>query len=236
MRIKLLAGLTGTVSAIVIFSGVVAAQTPYMSGAVGSDVSFPNCNERLSPLGSFGVVGVTDGLGYSTNPCISSEASNYTSPSLYANSGWDSSSSHINSTYPKMCAQGDENCLAYNYGYNAGIYAYDAAATAGVSSPNWWIDVETGNTWSTNTTQNQNSLQGEYDALMASGAVNVGAYSTTAQWDSITGSWQNDWPGWGATTVRTAKQAATYCTGHQFTGGPTWLIQFSGNIDQDYAC
>jgi hypothetical protein len=36
--------------------------------------------------------------------------------------------------------------------------------------------------------------------------------------------------------VHTARQAAQFCTGHQFTGGPTALIQFTGFLDQDHAC
>jgi len=64
----------------------------------------------------------------------------------------------------------------------------------------------------------------------------VGVYSTTYQWDTVTGTWLNNWPNWGATTVRSASKAAAFCTGHQFTGGPTYLIQFSGSLDQDYAC
>jgi hypothetical protein len=93
------------------------------------------------------------------------------------------------------------------------------------------------NTWNIDTAQNQNSLQGSYDALKSNSATTIGAYSTTAQWQSITGGWKNGWPNWGATTWDTAKQAAKYCTGHQFTGGPTLLIQFNiKKLDQDYAC
>jgi len=235
--IKILAIVSSTLAAIVLFGSTALAQGIYVSGTIGSDVSWPNCTTKLSTGASFGIVGVTDGLGYSTNPCLAKEASNYKNLSLYVNTGWNSSSSHIIATSPKLCATADTTCLAYNYGYNAGLYAYNAATTSGLHSSTWWLDVETANTWSTNTTQNQNSLQGEHDALMASGATTVGAYSTTAQWDSVTGTWLNNWPSWGATTWKTASQAKTYCTGHQFTGGTTWLIQFTGKtIDQDYAC
>jgi hypothetical protein len=217
---------------------VAFASTAYASGTSGTDISWPQCGQKLSGLGSFGIVGVTDGTGYSTNPCIAAEASHYANLSLYVNTGWNSASIHVNPNSPRVCAPTDEDCLAYNYGYNAGLYAVGAAQAASVSvATNWWLDVETSNTWSTDTVQNQNSLQGEYDALTASGATEVGAYSTTAQWNQLTGSWNNGWSGWGATTVKTASQAKTYCTGHQFTGGPTLLIQYSGKtLDQDYAC
>jgi len=222
---------------------------PYKSGDVGVDISWPQCGTAdAQPTGAqFGIVGVTDGLGYSTNPCLSEEAANFTGNtlSLYVNTGWNSASSHINPNSPRSCATGDNDCLAYNYGYNAGEYAYEAAASLGVSSPTWWLDVESNATWSTDPVQNQNSLQGEHDALIANGATTVGPYSTTVQWDDITGSWVNNWPSWGATTWTTAKDAATYCMGHQFTGskGPSYLMQFQGTdpktgnqIDQNVAC
>ena len=209
--------------------------SPYTSGQVGTDVSWPNCTAS-KPKSSFGIVGVTGGTVYSQNSCLAAEASWYSKLSLYANTGWYDQSSYINPNSPKTCQPGDANCLAYNYGYNAGLQAASYAASLGVSSTTWWLDVETGNSWNADTMQNQNSLQGERDALINSGATTVGIYSTTAQWNEITGSWQNGWPNWGATTWHTAKQAKTYCTGHEFTGGPTYLLQFTGTLDQDYAC
>jgi len=236
MKIKLTTIVSSILASMILFGSSALAQGIYTSGTVGVDISWPNCIAKVSTSSKFGVVGVTDGLGYSTNPCLTREASHFTNLSLYVNTGWNSSSPHVNSTSPRVCVTGDNNCLAYNYGYNAGLYAYSAASSAGIHSTSWWLDIETSNTWSTNALQNQNSLKGEYDALIAKGATTVGAYSTTAQWDTITGSWLNSWPSWGATTWKTASQAKTYCIGHQFTGGATWLIQFKGQLDQDYAC
>jgi hypothetical protein len=215
--------------------GVASAQGIYKSGTTGLDVSYPNC-KALIPKVSFGVVGVTSGLFYSYNQCLAAEASHFSNLSLYLNTGWYSQSTHINPSSPKLCAANDPNCLAYNYGYNAALDALNYARAQAISSSTWWLDVEAANSWSTATAQNQNSLQGSYDALVNNGITTVGVYSTTAQWQSITGGWQNGWPNWGASTWRTAKQAATYCSGHQFTGGLTYLIQFSGKLDQDYAC
>jgi hypothetical protein len=224
--------------ALLLTTGKAAALGQYSSGSIGVDISWPNCNASV-PSVAFGIVGVTDGQGYSTNPCIAKEAGHFTNLSLYVNTGWYDKSPHINPTSPKVCAKGDEDCLAYNYGYNAGLYALNAAQSAGVSSATWWLDVETSNTWNSNVVQNQNSLQGEYDALVANGITTVGVYSTTTQWDSITGGWQNNWPSWGATTWTTAKQAQTYCTGHEFTGGTSYLMQYrpkNAKVDYDVAC
>src|SRR5216684_2299786 len=51
----------------------------------------------------------------------------------------------------------------------------------------WWLDVETANTWQSDTTMNTADLQGMIAALQASGVTIVGAYSTASQWDSVTG-------------------------------------------------
>jgi len=221
-----------------VMSGAVAvAQGVYVSGTNGIDVSYPNCSTSIPPA-DFGIVGVTGGLGFHQNPCLASEASHFRNLSLYVNTGYPGQTyalSYQNS--PRTCQTNDLNCLAYNYGYNAGLYALNYAAGQSASSSTWWLDVETMNTWMNDVSQNIQSLQGETDALKAAGATTIGIYSTTAQWGAITGGWQNGLPNWGATTWRTAKQAKTYCTGHQFTGGPTYLIQYKAkNLDQDYAC
>jgi len=226
--------IIGTTFAI----STVAAQADFTPGTVGIDVGWPDCSDTI-PAAAYGIVGITDGLGYSENPCLSSEAQNFNRQDLglYINTGWYAMSSHINPSSPRKCQPNDEDCLAYNYGYNAGLYALSYQKSQGVTARAYWLDVETDNTWSTDTIQNRNSLQGEADALNKFGAV-LGVYSTTAQWDAITGDWINDWPSWGATTWTTATQAETYCTGHEFTGGRSVLMQYlpPDSLDHDVTC
>jgi hypothetical protein len=237
MRIKLVFLAALAISYLLIASGSAAAQGIYLSGSGGVDVSYPNCSAKL-PSVSFGVVGVTGGINFQPNTCLASEASKFANLSLYASTGYPGQSYGLKyQNAPRACTADDLACLAYNYGYNAGQYAIDYAAGQKVSSSTWWLDVETMNSWTPDVIQNIQSLQGEYDAIKAGGVSTIGIYSTTAQWGSITGGWKNGLPGWGATTWNTAKQAAKYCTGHEFTGGPTYLIQYSGRtLDQDYAC
>lgn len=233
---RVLLSVTTLFASLVIFGGVAHAMGAYTTGSTGYDVSYPNCKAK-APGGSFGIVGVTGGLGFSQNPCLTKQAGWFKNLTLYVNTGYPGSSRGLDfQNFPKACIATDLNCLAYNYGYNAGLYAIDYANSQNVHSTTWWLDVETMNSWTNDPLQNQQSLQGEYDALVASDITTIGAYSTTAQWNAITGSWKNGWPNWGASTWRTAKQAKTYCTGHEFTGGPTYLIQFTGKLDQDVAC
>lgn len=215
-----------------------AAASPfYQTGGVGIDISYPNCSTKL-PAASFGIVGVNGGRVYNYNPCLAAQAKKFSDLSLYINTGLNASQ---DSPY-YVAAQagcGDPLCAAYNYGYAAAVDSMKYATSQGISSTKWWLDVETENTWNSDVAQNRQSIQGAYDALIASGASLVGAYSTTYQWGVITGGWKNNWPNWGATTWTTAKQAKTYCTGHEFTGGPTLLIQFAdrkSKVSQDLAC
>ena len=233
-KISFLAAAIATV--LFISPALVSALGAYGSGTTGVDVSYPNCSTSI-PKTAFGIVGVTHGLFYSYNDCLASEASHFQNLSLYTNTGWYDQSTHLNAASPLTCAATDANCLAYNYGYNAALDGLNYARTKGASSTTWWLDVETANSWNSDASQNRSSLQGSYDALKNNGTQTVGVYSTTAQWQSITGGWINNWPNWGATTWTTAKQAAKYCTGHNFSGGPTYLIQYIGrSLDQDYAC
>lgn len=232
-----LAALAASAVFLFMSSGSAAALGQYISGSTGVDVSYPNCSASI-PRSSFGIVGVTGGLAFSGNPCLANQASRFNNLSLYVNIGYPGLTTAMKyQNSPNACDPNDLNCMAYNYGYNAGLYAANYAKSQGVWANTWWEDVETMNTWMNDAIQNQQSIQGQRDALIASGAVTVGIYSTTYQWSVITGGWQNLWPSWGATTWRTAKQAATYCKGHEFTGGPSYLMQYRGkSLDENVAC
>lgn len=235
---KLLVSIVTLLSVSVLFTQGAFASTVYSTGSAGVDVGYPNCTAKI-PKVDFGIVGVTDGLVYSYNSCAAAEAKNFSNLSLYLNTGLNASSSSSYYVQAQVGCNGDVYCAAYNYGYNAAKDAISYVNSQGLGSDKWWLDVETVNSWSNDGVQNQKSLQGEYDALIANGATTVGVYSTTAQWQSITGSWQNNWPSWGATTWTTAARAQSYCTGHQFTGGPSLLMQYrskKSKVDQDVAC
>lgn len=220
-------------------SAAFAGTSPtYRAGSTGHDVSYPNCGTAVDRA-SFGVVGVNGGISFSQNPCLAQEASWFVGrASLYANTGYPGAVSpraRAHMTWPRPCRASDLDCLAYDYGYSAGTYSVRVANSQGLSPAMWWLDVETSNSWTADPIQNRSALQGFHDALRRTG-VPVGVYSTTAQWGAITGGWKNGWPTWGATVVRTARQAASFCTGHRFTGGPTYLIQYAGKADLNYAC
>jgi hypothetical protein len=216
----------------------VSAAGFYRSGSEGVDISYPNCGDSIGKA-SFGIVGVTGGIVYSHNECLKSQASQFKDLSLYINTGLNDTDTSPHYAAALASCNGDRTCAAYTYGKGAAEDALAYAASEGVRSDRWWLDVELENTWSRDVMLNRQSLQGAFDALRDHGAQLVGAYSTTAQWNAITDGWQNQWPSWGATTWTSARQAAKFCKGHEFTGGPSLLMQFRSKrsaVDQDIAC
>lgn len=151
----------------------------------------------------------------------------------------------------------DSDACAWQYGYNkaaqdATWLAAAAKAIDGQSPPvtvsnlaasyPWWLDVETANTWQADTTMNVDDLQGMIAGLEAAGATTVGAYSTSYQWDTVTGGTGSSSgslyqiPVW-IPGARSLSAAQANCGLTSFTGGKVAVTQwFSHPDDSDYAC
>lgn len=130
---------------------------------------------------------------------------------------------------------------SYMYGY---AKAYDDANIRGVSDPGsyiWWLDVETGNSWSADQGANSADLEGMAAYFESIGATG-GIYSTSSQWSQIAGTPQASSPlytldSWlaGASSLESAKDmcATAPLTG----GGKVTLTQYvAGSFDYDYSC
>ena len=241
------------VAAIVFLGSQASALSPYQTGQVGVDISWPNCSASVPAGTPFGVVGVSYGRAYSVvNPCLGTEAANFPNGklSLYANTGLNIDKTSPETYYQKAFAKGNcaadlnpDVCGARSYGYYAGQQIAQQSIDAGVKSPNWWLDIETVNTWNGGPSLDAQSIQGEYDGIHSvldpvQPGVVIGAYSTNYQWNTIAGSFKPGWNVWYATAERRASAAIKYCDSntYSFAGGPVQLVQFKGKIDQDYAC
>ncbi len=233
----------------------------YPSGASGFDISFPQCGSSYPAPSTVGVVGVEDGSPFTTNPCLASEASwAGIGLSVYLNTSFYSPDGSVPPQAEQgpagACAPSNLPCEGYNLGYANANYAVDTLALAGVplQSPiNWWLDVETGNNWSSNQIANARVIQGSIDALRARG-VTVGIYSTAYQWSAITGGYLPtpavpEWyPSGSASYAPSAWCSSTNpisATSDSFTGGPIWMVQegpydnsgtFQTTYDQDFVC
>ena len=224
-----------------------ATSTTAVAG--GYDVSWPQCGGQLPSNPTFAVVGVTDGLPYSANPCLAAEYSWGLSagraPDLYMNLADPGKRSvHWNHGGPKPCsgASNDAGC-AYDYGWQAAAAAWSVAAGDSPAASRWWVDVETANTWTRNTAVNAADIQGVVDSLARLGARATGAYSTGYQWGQITGGatlaaasagTPADWLA-GASS---SSQATSWCTGQPgFSGGRISVVQYpAGSFDGDVTC
>ena len=205
----------------------------------GWDISWPQCPSHFPRGGGFGVVGVTNGRPWGVNPCLAGEYKWATgrpaAPGLYMNTAnpaphssyyWPTSGS----SDPALCSDatsvGDPGC-AYDYGWHAAANALASATStltaSGFSSTAattraWWLDVETGNTWNGTGSANAADLQGSIDYLRSHGVPSVGVYSTSYQWNTITG---------GYTTTTAASYAASwkpeFTSAYGIAGSPDWV-------------
>lgn len=220
---------------------VYAATVPnYVAGQTGVDMSWPKANCRIPTrfLRSWAIVGVDDGLDFTENPCLRAETARVSGYALYANTGYpDDAFGHSFTKAPLRCAKNDAVCIAYDYGYANGVYTVKYAAAEGVHATQWWLDVETDNSWTNNTYVNRASIAGEAAAIKHETLIGqVGVYSYPGQWNLITGNWRNGMPNWSATGSVARSVAKSFCAGEDFTGGGTWLTQYTVRLDEDYVC
>jgi hypothetical protein len=229
---------------------------------VGNDVSWPQCGKTLPKGQAFGIVGVNKGLANTTNPCLATQLSwagsstgtaGQPKVALYVNtanpgtagSWWPSSNTYAGTAvfnpYGQCTANSAGTACSYMYGW---AKAYDDANIRGISNPSaydWWLDVETGNTWSGDKEANRADLEGMV-AYFASINATTGLYSTATQWSQIAGTVPATsplftLPSWlaGARTLNAAKRN---CSSAALTGGgEVTITQYvSGGFDYDHSC
>jgi hypothetical protein len=244
--------LAALVTAILTALGVVAAPTtparPIPHGAVGWDISWPQCGRSYPSAGAFGIVGVTDGRPFTGNACLKSEyataAATPGGAGFYLNTANPGPAATSVAWYSlkapdASCAPGHDAACAYNYGFQgaANAVAYAQAQTGHSSGTTWWLDVETGNSWSpTDIGANMASIRGSVDYLQSRPGVLVGVYSTHYQWGQITGGAALGLANWVAGAANVADASARCSPAWSATGGPVVLTQFFGAFDGNYAC
>ncbi|MEA2675701.1 MAG: hypothetical protein QOI92_2893 [Chloroflexota bacterium] len=210
----------------------------------GFDIAYPQCGAPYPANPLFGIVGVNGGKVFSANPCLAGEIAwaGGATGQLYANTGnpgpalssfWPSGQ-----TSPRYCdpANLDTADCAYDYGFNAAQHSYNTASaayaqlhlTGSPSATRWWLDVETENSWRSDTSLNIAALQGEVAYLRdIAGVARIGFYSTQLQWNTITAGTLafNVNPSWvaGASSLKAARDR---CTRPAFTGNVNVYTQY----------
>jgi hypothetical protein len=232
-------------TAVVVLAAAVPASAA-KSFARGYDVSWPQCGDTLPTDGAFGIVGVNGGRPFDHNACLADQydwaAALPGEPAFYANSANPGTlSTRWTWSGPKPCGGGNDDLgCAYNYGWNAATdaFGYANTETGAAALHIWWIDVEIGNSWSSNTTSNIEILRGMRDYLSSRGVV-IGFYSTGYQWGEITGGTKAfaSHRSWLA-GARNATDAKRKCSrSYAFTGGGVALVQYvANNLDNNISC
>jgi hypothetical protein len=230
------------VALLVLVPLAAAAFGVYPAGASGADIGYPQCGGAYPANATFGIVGVTHGRAFTYNTCLADEFAwavrSPTPASLYMNinAAVGSTASNGNTGPLGACRPSDKACKNYNYGYNAAQDAYTYATQQGASASTWWLDIETANSWLTQTAINDEVIAGAARFFSERG-LTVGVYSTNSQWSKIAGTYRPGLPVWYATAA-SADMAPSYCaSAFDFAGGGVWLVQFPGGAyDADYAC
>ncbi len=231
-----------------------AGTDPYPAAGSGYDASYPSaqCNTSTYPPG-FAIIGLGGGRPFTTNACLTNEWNHASTsgtpaaPSLYFNTGYAGA-------YAKQITAGCQNAVGHapipssvtghqrSTEEQAWEIGCSEAAYAALHEPGtpamWWADVETGNSWSTNTTYNDLAIDGiAYE--MSSLGTPTGFYSTPAMWDKIAGAGFASTP---AVDADWQPASSSSCPASGFSNSPVWLIQYGtvtaggASFSQDVAC
>jgi LysM repeat protein len=215
----------------------IAETDPYLPGAVGYDISYPNCGSPVPAGGGFTVIGLNAGRPFTTNPCFASEWAAASRPrSVYINTAY--SPSLARHTTPECADAAQSQALdaegrrAYAVGCSEAAAALDLLG--GVQPLVIWLDVEAGNSWSDRPSINVTTIRGALEHLLTqSPQLTVGVYSNANLWLEITGGWSTlAVPEWIATGLVDPPACPA-----PFSAGPVWLAQGTdGESDTNEAC
>jgi len=213
--------------------------TPY-SGS-GYDSSYPQCAATAAPSG-FAIIGVGHGRPFTTNSCAGAEwAQAGSAGSLYFNTGYAmayqkdvTANCQTASASVGTGATGHESSLLQT-AWAIGCSEVDWAVASAPGVPvAWWADIETGNSWSTDKTVNQYTVDGlSYEMQQPASGV-AGVYSSPSSWDKIVGSGFAAYPpfagDWGPTLSCASPSG--------FDRSPVWIVQSgtSSGVDLDTGC
>lgn len=247
-----LARFGGVLAALVVLLsgwGISAASAATASsaavGAIGYDVSTPQCGQALPPIGAFGIVGVNGGRAFTENPCFASELAwakrRPSASGVYINTGnpaprsdfyWPTSGSRDPALCRDSTSTRDPGC-AYDYGWHAATKALAVAERVDptVRSRTWWLDVESANSWNGDGPANAADLQGAMDLLRSKGVARVGIYSTAHQWQVITGGYTAS----SAATYRAAWRSA-FTPRYRLESAPLWVATTGDATTAKAAC
>ena len=223
----------------------------------GGDISWPNCPEGMgipsrrtlgNPMpvatASFAVIGLTNGPGWTPNPCLADQLA-------WARASGVWLSAYAMTTFPtktELTTYGGwgpwradtTGRRLRNAGYQQGVANLAEMTSVGLRTPMIWVDVEPYpvRRWSRDVLANREVVRGAVRAYSDAG-LRVGFYSYDNGWRAVVGQWRKPrYPTWVPVgPSRTWTTAAGACNRLSFSGGPVLLTQWvQANRDRDLTC
>lgn len=199
------------------------------------DISWPQCPSNM-PAGEFefAVIGLNNGRPFTDNECFWAQyewaRKAEPNPAVYVNVDFPRAGrpEALSGPYGK-CAETDDWCRGYNWGYNLAKDSVGRAERWRIDPEMFWLDVEVDNHWSASTRNNSQVVRGALD-YMREHNVPTGIYGTKYQWGLLIGDFQASWmiPLWiaGAVDAADAERRCDDNTKFAFAGGIIWLSQY----------
>ncbi|TYL45301.1 hypothetical protein FXB39_19075 [Nocardioides sp. BGMRC 2183] len=209
---------------------------PVDGALLGADISWPQCPPGMGipekrtlgmpmpvPEAQFVIVGLTNGPGFTPNPCLTDQVDWVSDHQLML-------AAYAVSSYPDadtLAEYGDQGPFdaasdlgrLRNVGYQQARYNIGNMGSAGLQTPIVWIDVEPvpDFAWSSDKTANAAVIEGAARGYVDAG-YEIGVYSTPHLWDEVVGDLRLEVPEWRAAGETSREEALSRC-------GDDWSIQ-----------
>lgn len=203
---------------------------------LGADISWPQCPKGMGipekrsqgmpmpiPAAEYVVVGLTNGPGFTPNPCLADQVAWVEERELMI-------AAYAVASYPDQPTleeyggdgpfdAGTELGRLRNVGFQQARYNIGSMVDAGLQTPIVWIDVEPvpDFEWSSDTEANAAVVEGAARAYTDAGYA-IGVYSTPYLWDEVVGDLSLGVPEWRAAGETSSEEALNRC-------GDDWSIQ-----------
>ena len=214
----------------------VRTPAPRTGEVLGADVSWPQCPKGMGiperrtlglpmplPEAEYVVLGLTNGPGFTANPCLADQVAWVRERGLMA-------AAYAVASFPDdraVAAHGDtgpydgatELGALANTGYQQALANVVTMRAAGLASPVVWVDVEPvpDFAWSADPVANAAVVEGAVHGYQDAGYV-VGIYSTPALWEGVVADLALGLPEWRAAGETSRAEARERC-------GEDWSIQ-----------
>lgn len=255
-RLRALAELAEQAAAELPTQTAVPEQRPAGEPVLGADISWPQCPKGMGiperrtlglpmplPEAEYVVLGLTNGPGFTSNPCLADQVAWVRERGLlaaaYAVASLPSADQVAEHGADGPYDGATELGALANTGYQQGLANVVTMRGAGLSSPIVWVDVEPVKDfdWGSDTAANGAVVEGAVRAYSDAGYA-VGVYSTPYLWADVVGDLALHLPEWRAAGQTSSAEALARCDDSwSIQGGTAVLGQWvEDQRDQNLTC